>query len=97
MSQPSASAAAIAAAPVRAAADPAAAIVAAAQLLLPHLESGRRIDAAMLRAAMSAAFGASDSEGACSTMGDMHHRTRSLSRLVTQRCGRESATSATAT
>jgi hypothetical protein len=64
MSQPSASAAAIAAAPVRAAADPAAAIVAAAQLLLPHLESGRRIDAAMLRAPMESAFGASDADGA---------------------------------
>jgi predicted RNA methylase len=64
MSQPSASAAAIAAAPVRAAADPAAAIVAAAQLLLPHLESGRRIDAAMLRAPMQSAFGASDADGA---------------------------------
>ena len=64
MSQSSTSAAAIAAAPVRAAADPAAAIVAAAQLLLPHLESGRRIDAAMLRAAMESAFGASDADGA---------------------------------
>jgi predicted RNA methylase len=64
MSQPSASAAAIAAAPVRAAADPATAIVAAAQFLLPHLESGRRIDAAMLRAAMENAFGASDADGA---------------------------------
>src|SRR5579871_519417 len=64
MSQPSASAAAIAAAPVRAAADPAAAIVAAAQLLLPYLESGRRIDAAMLRAPMESAFGASDADGA---------------------------------
>jgi predicted RNA methylase len=64
MSQPSASAAAIAAAPVRAAADPAAAIVAAAPLLLPHLESSRRIDTAMLRAAMESAFGASDADGA---------------------------------
>ena len=32
----------------------------AAQLLLPHLERGRRIDAPLLRAAMEAAFGASD-------------------------------------
>jgi predicted RNA methylase len=64
MSNPSLSAVAIAAAPVRAAANPAAAIVAAAQLLLPHLESGRRIDAAMLRAAMESAFGASDADGA---------------------------------
>jgi predicted RNA methylase len=64
MSQPSASAAAIAAAPVRAAADPAVSIVEAARLLLPHLESGRRIDAATLRAAMESAFGASDANGA---------------------------------
>ena len=64
MSQPSTFAAAIAAAPVRAAADPAAAIVAAAQFLLPHLESGRRIDTPMLRTAMDSAFGASDADGA---------------------------------
>jgi predicted RNA methylase len=64
MSQPSASAAAIAAAPVRAAADPAVSIVEAARLLLPHLESGRRIDAATLRTAMESAFGASDANGA---------------------------------
>ena len=64
MSHPSASAAAIAAAPVRAGADPASAIVEAARLLLPHLECGRRIDAAMLRAAMESAFGASDADGA---------------------------------
>jgi predicted RNA methylase len=64
MSQPSASAAAIAAAPVCAAADPAVSIVEAARLLLPHLESGRRIDAATLRAAMESAFGASDADGA---------------------------------
>ena len=64
MLQPSTSAAAITAAPARAAADPAAAIVAAAHLLLPHLESGRRIDAAMLRATMESAFGASDADGA---------------------------------
>ncbi|MGE0678896.1 strawberry notch-like NTP hydrolase domain-containing protein [Pseudolabrys sp.] len=57
------SAAAIAAAPVPAAADPAVAIVAAARHLLPHLESGHRVDAAMLRAAMEAAFGASDTDG----------------------------------
>lgn len=64
MSNPSASAAAIAAVPVAAAADPAAAIIAAAHLLLPDLESGRRIDAATLRAAMESAFGASDAGGA---------------------------------
>jgi hypothetical protein len=40
------------------------AIIAAAQQLLPHLERGQRIDAAILRAAMEAAFGASDASGA---------------------------------
>ncbi|WP_432643987.1 strawberry notch-like NTP hydrolase domain-containing protein [Pannonibacter phragmitetus] len=50
--------------PLPAAASSAAAILAAAALLLPHLEHGRRIDAAMLRAAMEAAFGASDATGA---------------------------------
>ena len=64
MSHPSASVAAVAAAPVRAAADPASAIVEAARLLLPHLERGSRIDAPILRAAMESAFGASDADGA---------------------------------
>lgn len=64
MSHSSVSAAAIAAAPVRAAADPAAAVVAAARLLLPHLERGRCVDAAILRTAMESAFGASDADGA---------------------------------
>ena len=36
----------------------------AAQLLLPDLEQGRRIDAGILRGAMEAAFGASDATGA---------------------------------
>ncbi len=35
-----------------------------ARLLLPHLEQGHRIDAAILRAAMEASFGASDAAGA---------------------------------
>ncbi|MGH7120711.1 MAG: methylase, partial [Acetobacteraceae bacterium] len=39
------------------------AILAAAQQLLPHLERGQRIDAAILRAAMETAFGASDASG----------------------------------
>jgi predicted RNA methylase len=39
------------------------AIFAAAQQLLPHLERGQRIDAAILRAAMETAFGASDASG----------------------------------
>jgi predicted RNA methylase len=45
-------------------ADPAARILAAARLILPDLEQGRRIDAAMLRKAMETAFGASDASGA---------------------------------
>ncbi len=44
--------------------EPAAAIAKAARRLLPDLERGRRIDAAMLRAAMEHAFGGSDAEGA---------------------------------
>jgi len=39
-------------------------IGAAAHLLLPHLEQGRQIDAAILRAAMERAFGGSDASGA---------------------------------
>ncbi len=39
------------------------AILAAAQSLLPHLERGERIDAALLRRAMESAFDASDSSG----------------------------------
>jgi hypothetical protein len=41
-----------------------AAIVQAAQLLLPDLERGRRVDADVLRSAMESAFGASDATGA---------------------------------
>ncbi|GGF11812.1 methylase [Aliidongia dinghuensis] len=44
--------------------DTAGAIIAAAERLLPHLERGQRVDAAILRAAMEAAFGASDASGA---------------------------------
>ncbi|TBR27363.1 MAG: hypothetical protein EPO10_18540, partial [Reyranella sp.] len=44
--------------------DAAGAILAAAERLLPHLERGQRVDAAILRSAMEAAFGASDSAGA---------------------------------
>ena len=40
------------------------AILAAAQQLLPSLERGQRVDAAILRAAMEAAFVASDASGA---------------------------------
>src|ERR1700748_3399358 len=42
----------------------ASAIVSAARRLLTDLEQGRRIDAAVLRNAMQAAFGASDASGA---------------------------------
>jgi len=42
----------------------ASAIIAAALQLLPHLERGQRIDATILRAAMEAAFCASDTSGA---------------------------------
>lgn len=45
-------------------APPAAAILAAAGHLLPHLEQGRTIDAAILRSAMEQAFGGSDATGA---------------------------------
>ncbi len=43
---------------------PASGILAAAELLLPHLERGEQIDAAILRRAMETAFGASDASGA---------------------------------
>lgn len=45
-------------------ADPAPAIIAAAGHLLPCLERGQRIDAAVLRGAMATAFGAADATGA---------------------------------
>jgi ParB family chromosome partitioning protein len=62
MTNPSSSAAARSAAPSLAAAS--AAVAQAARLLLPDLERGRRIDAGILRAAMEAAFGATDAAGA---------------------------------
>ena len=49
--------------PLAAIPDPASAIAGAAGRLLPHLERGQRIDAGILRAAMEAAFGASDADG----------------------------------
>ena len=49
---------------MRATAVVASAIVRAARQLLTALERGRRIDAAVLRSAMEAAFGASDATGA---------------------------------
>ena len=50
--------------PLASHAPPAAAILAAAEYLLPHLEQGRPIDAAILRSVMEQAFGASDTGGA---------------------------------
>jgi len=44
--------------------DTASALIRAAELLLPHLEAGRAIDAHALRAAMEQACGGSDAEGA---------------------------------
>ncbi|MFC0148911.1 strawberry notch-like NTP hydrolase domain-containing protein, partial [Sphingobium scionense] len=38
-------------------------LLAAAQLILPHLEAGRAVDAQALRGAMETAFGGSDAEG----------------------------------
>ena len=66
MTTTSAVAAATAASRARApeAPDHATALFHAAQLLLPDLERGHRIDAARLRAAMEQAFGGSDSQGA---------------------------------
>ena len=49
---------------IRATAALASAVVRAARQLLTDLERGRRIDAAVLRGAMEAAFGASDATGA---------------------------------
>ena len=49
---------------MRAAATLTSAVVRAARQLLTDLERGRRIDAAVLRGAMEAAFGASDATGA---------------------------------
>ncbi|MGH6990256.1 MAG: strawberry notch-like NTP hydrolase domain-containing protein, partial [Stellaceae bacterium] len=66
MSHPSAAAAAPAVAPISCAQTdaPAPRLAEAARLLLPHLEQGRRVDAAILRAAMEEAFDASDTSGA---------------------------------
>jgi predicted RNA methylase len=59
-----AAAPAVAAAPLASPPDIARCIGAAAQLLLSHLEQGRQVDAAALRAAMEQAFGGSDASGA---------------------------------
>ncbi|OYX74005.1 MAG: methylase [Caulobacter sp. 32-67-35] len=61
---PASGAALASALPLVPAADPSPRIAEAAHLLLPHLARGTRIDAATLRGAMEAAFGASDTSGA---------------------------------
>ena len=66
MNMISASAAASATAPLSLVPDTdiPAAVFAAAELLLPNIERGQRVDAATLRGAMEATFGASDATGA---------------------------------
>jgi predicted RNA methylase len=59
-----AAAPAAAASPLAPRSGAAACTVAAAHLLLPRLEQGRQVDAAILRAAMEHAFGGSDASGA---------------------------------
>ena len=59
-----AAAPAVATSPLASPPDIARRIGTAAQLLLPHLEQGRQVDAAILRAAMEQAFGGSDMSGA---------------------------------
>lgn len=60
---PATSAAVPTAASLPFASDPASRLAEAARLLLPHLEQGGRVDAAVLRTAMETAFGASDASG----------------------------------
>jgi hypothetical protein len=64
MTEPLAGGAAAAPLSMRAAATLTSAAVKAARRILTDLERGRRIDAAVLRGAMEAAFGASDAAGA---------------------------------
>ncbi len=59
-----ATAPAVAASPLASPSDIARCIGAATHHLLPHLEQGRQVDAATLRAAMEQAFGSSDTTGA---------------------------------
>ena len=63
IASPSVAASAPALLPCGLTADPASLLAEAARLLLPHLEQGRRVDVTILRAAMEAAFGASDTAG----------------------------------
>ena len=74
------------AAPVTPGSD-AAAIFSVGQALLPHLERGERIDAAILREAMERAFAASDSSGAWSWK-DAYEACEAASVLFLRKYGR---------
>ena len=64
-----------------------AALLAAATALLPNLEAGRALDAKTLREAMSAAFGASDTQGAW-VWKDAYEAAEAAMVLFVQRYGR---------
>ena len=64
-----------------------AALLAAATALLPSLEAGRALDAKTLREAMSAAFGASDAQGAWAWK-DAYEAAEAAMVLFIQRYGR---------
>ena len=64
-----------------------AALLAAATALLPNLEAGRALDAKTLREAMSAAFGASDAQGAW-VWKDAYEAAEAAMVLFIQRYGR---------
>ena len=64
-----------------------AALLAAATALLPELEAGRALDAKILREAMSAAFGASDTQGAW-VWKDAYEAAEAAMVLFIQRYGR---------
>ena len=64
-----------------------AALLAAATALLPNLEAGRTLDAKTLREAMSAAFGASDTQGAW-VWKDAYEAAEAAMVLFIQRYGR---------
>ena len=71
----------------RASAPKPAALLAAATALLPNLEAGRTLDAKTLREAMSAAFGASDTQGAW-VWKDAYEAAEAAMVLFIQRYGR---------
>ena len=63
------------------------ALYAAARTLLPILEAGRPLDAAILREAMTQAFGASDADGAW-VWKDAYEAAEAAAVLFVQRYGR---------